>query len=126
MTRLADRAHSTVSPSKSTRKKLKISVLYGGPSSEREVSLKSGTAVALALESLGHDVERVDLHPDNLGPLDRPMDMPSGAPQPAGRGGGGGDAIRGTIALDQYMALGGGGPQVGSPLGAPKIGRAHV
>jgi D-alanine-D-alanine ligase len=75
MTRLADRAHPTVSPSKSTRKKLKISVLYGGPSSEREVSLKSGTAVALALESLGHDVERVDLHPDNLGPLDRPMDM---------------------------------------------------
>src|SRR5262249_37068575 len=75
MTRLADRPLSGLTTAKSTRQKLKISVLYGGPSSEREVSLKSGAAVAAALESLGHDVQRVDLQPDDLSPLDRPVDM---------------------------------------------------
>jgi D-alanine-D-alanine ligase len=34
-------------------------VLYGGPSSEREVSIESGENVAKALESAGHDVHRV-------------------------------------------------------------------
>lgn len=33
-------------------KKMKIAVLYGGPSSERAISLKSGTAVARALDNL--------------------------------------------------------------------------
>src|SRR6201993_4706153 len=40
--------------------KLKITVLLGGPSAEREVSLRSGAAVASALRSLGHDVSEVD------------------------------------------------------------------
>jgi D-alanine-D-alanine ligase len=40
--------------------KLKISVLLGGPSAEREVSLRSGAAVASALRSLGHEVSEVD------------------------------------------------------------------
>ena len=35
--------------------KLKIVVMLGGPSAEREVSLRSGAAVAQALRSLGHD-----------------------------------------------------------------------
>ncbi|HVV71881.1 MAG TPA: D-alanine--D-alanine ligase [Verrucomicrobiae bacterium] len=39
---------------------LEITVLLGGPSSEREVSLKSGAAVAEALRSLGHTVHEVD------------------------------------------------------------------
>lgn len=34
-------------------RKMKIAVLYGGPSSEREVSLKSGAAVITALKNLG-------------------------------------------------------------------------
>jgi D-alanine-D-alanine ligase len=34
--------------------------MLGGPSSEREVSLRSGTAAAAALRSLGHHVEEVD------------------------------------------------------------------
>ncbi|MEK7683806.1 MAG: D-alanine--D-alanine ligase [Verrucomicrobiota bacterium] len=39
---------------------LRIAVLLGGPSAEREVSLKSGAAVAKALRSLGHEVHEVD------------------------------------------------------------------
>jgi len=39
----------------------KIAVLMGGTSAEREVSLRSGTAVADALEAQGADVVRVDV-----------------------------------------------------------------
>lgn len=41
-------------------KNLNITVMLGGPSAEREVSLKTGRAVAKALRSLGHDVEELD------------------------------------------------------------------
>jgi D-alanine-D-alanine ligase len=41
-------------------KKLKIVVMLGGPGSEREVSLRSGAAVAKALRSLGHEVVEID------------------------------------------------------------------
>lgn len=41
--------------------KLHIAVLMGGWSVEREVSLMSGKGVAEALESLGHEVTRVDM-----------------------------------------------------------------
>ena len=40
--------------------KLNITVMLGGPSAEREVSLRSGAAVAKALRSLGHEVSEVD------------------------------------------------------------------
>ncbi|MDN5325820.1 MAG: D-alanine-D-alanine ligase [Moorella sp. (in: firmicutes)] len=40
---------------------MKIAVLMGGPSSEREISLKSGSAVAAALTGLGHQVITIDL-----------------------------------------------------------------
>ncbi len=39
---------------------LVIAVLLGGPSAEREVSLKTGAAVAQALRGLGHTVHEVD------------------------------------------------------------------
>lgn len=39
---------------------LKITVMLGGPSAEREVSLASGTAVAAALRSRGHEVFELD------------------------------------------------------------------
>jgi D-alanine-D-alanine ligase len=39
---------------------MKIVVLLGGPSAEREVSLRSGAAVAKSLRSLGHEVFEVD------------------------------------------------------------------
>src|SRR5262245_34676302 len=39
---------------------LHITVMLGGPSAEREVSLRSGAAVAQALRSLGHRVSEID------------------------------------------------------------------
>ncbi len=41
-------------------KKLNIVVMLGGPSAEREVSLRSGASVARALRSLGHHITEVD------------------------------------------------------------------
>jgi D-alanine-D-alanine ligase len=41
-------------------KKLNIVVMLGGPSAEREVSLRSGASVAKALRSLGHEVSELD------------------------------------------------------------------
>lgn len=46
--------------------KLNVAVLLGGPSAEREVSLRSGAAVAKALRGLGHRVEEVDPQPGRL------------------------------------------------------------
>ena len=40
--------------------KLHITVMLGGPSAEREVSLRSGAAVARALRSLGYKVSELD------------------------------------------------------------------
>ena len=41
-------------------RKLNITVMLGGPSAEREVSLRTGAAVASALRSLGHEVNELD------------------------------------------------------------------
>lgn len=40
--------------------KLNITVMLGGPSAEREVSLRTGAAVAMALRSRGHTVHELD------------------------------------------------------------------
>lgn len=40
--------------------KLNITVMLGGPSAERDVSLRSGASVAAALRSLGHEVFELD------------------------------------------------------------------
>ncbi len=40
--------------------KLNVTVMLGGPSAEREVSLRSGAAVSAALRSLGHAVQQID------------------------------------------------------------------
>ncbi|MCD6051998.1 MAG: D-alanine-D-alanine ligase [Verrucomicrobia bacterium] len=40
--------------------KLHITVMLGGPSAEREVSLRTGAAVAQSLRSLGHQVDELD------------------------------------------------------------------
>ena len=42
------------------KRALNICVLLGGPSAEREVSLRSGAAAARALRSLGHNVRELD------------------------------------------------------------------
>ncbi len=43
-----------------TTRNLNVTVMLGGPSTEREVSLRSGAAVAKALRSLGHTVHELD------------------------------------------------------------------
>lgn len=40
--------------------RINITVMLGGPSAEREISLRSGAAVAAALRSLGHTVHELD------------------------------------------------------------------
>ena len=50
---------------------LDITVLMGGPSAEREVSLLSGEAIARALETLGHCVTRSDINPQDVTALER-------------------------------------------------------
>lgn len=54
---------------------MRITVLCGGPSSEREVSLVSGKGVADALMRAGHDVTVSDISPDDLAALDIPCDV---------------------------------------------------
>jgi D-alanine-D-alanine ligase len=44
---------------------LRITVMLGGPSAEREVSLQSGAAVVKALRSLGHAVDPLDPRDDS-------------------------------------------------------------
>src|SRR5437870_5947676 len=55
-------------------KKLNITVMQGGPSAEREVSLSSGAQVVLALRSLGHRVQQVDPRTENW-ELPEPTDV---------------------------------------------------
>lgn len=54
---------------------LEITVLAGGPGSERAVSLDSGRAVTEALARLGHRVEMLDIDPCDLSALDRQADF---------------------------------------------------
>jgi len=54
---------------------MNITVLLGGPSAEREISLISGKAVAAALRQAGHDVFESDISPTNLIGLDHPADV---------------------------------------------------
>ena len=53
---------------------LNVTVLAGGPSNEREVSLVSGKAVHDALVRLGHRVSMLDISPDDLSAVDVPSD----------------------------------------------------
>jgi D-alanine-D-alanine ligase len=54
---------------------MNITVLLGGPSDEREVSLVSGAAVAKGLREAGHTVYESDIAPDNLSGLDHPAEV---------------------------------------------------
>lgn len=54
---------------------LRVTVLAGGPSAERAVSLESGRAVAEALRARGHAVRVCDVAPDDLGALEAPCDV---------------------------------------------------
>jgi len=50
---------------------LDVTVLMGGPSAERDVSVMSGTVIAEALEQAGHTVVKSDIFPSNISALDR-------------------------------------------------------
>jgi len=54
--------------------KLNITVMLGGPSAERDVSLRSGASVAAALRALGHQVTELD-PPASGWKLDRATDV---------------------------------------------------
>jgi len=54
---------------------MRVTVLYGGPSAEREVSLVSGKAVIEGLKSAGHEVFGSDVSPTDLSGLDHPADV---------------------------------------------------
>ncbi|MGA2232798.1 MAG: D-alanine--D-alanine ligase [Tepidisphaeraceae bacterium] len=54
---------------------MKVTVLRGGPSAEREISMISGNAVADGLRSMGHDVFVSDVSPTDLSGLDHPADV---------------------------------------------------
>ena len=54
---------------------MNVTVLYGGPSAERAVSLVSGRAVIAGLEAMGHTVFGSDVSPDDLYGLDHPADV---------------------------------------------------
>jgi len=73
-----ERMHTTcpvIEESPTTMRRLRITVLRGGPSAEREISLASGEAVADALRRRGHDVFVSDVGPDNLAALEQPADV---------------------------------------------------
>ena len=69
--RLEDVQQGEPTSAKQTARSLAVTVLMGGPSSERQISLKSGKAVADALEQMGHDVVRADIGPSDLSALER-------------------------------------------------------
>jgi D-alanine-D-alanine ligase len=48
---------------------MKVAVLYGGVSAEREVSLSTGKQIIAALEQKGHEVTGIDFHPSRLNEL---------------------------------------------------------
>lgn len=54
---------------------MRVTVLYGGPSAEREVSLVSGKAVIEGLKSAGHEVFGSDVSPTDLSGLDHAADV---------------------------------------------------
>jgi len=58
-------------PSQTPHRLLDITVLMGGPSAERAVSLMSGERVATGLARRGHRVHRCDIHPQDVSALDR-------------------------------------------------------
>jgi D-alanine-D-alanine ligase len=60
-----------VTPPSTDKSVLDITVLMGGPSSEREVSLASGRAIADGLRKAGHQVTTADISPTDTSALDR-------------------------------------------------------
>jgi len=58
-------------PQYRTARPLDVTVLMGGPSTERDISLISGEAIASGLERCGHTVTRADIMPNDTSALNR-------------------------------------------------------
>src|SRR5206468_10032480 len=54
---------------------MRVTILYGGPSAEREISLISGRAVIDGLKQAGHEVFPSDVSPTDLSGLDHACDV---------------------------------------------------
>ncbi|NIP83007.1 MAG: D-alanine--D-alanine ligase, partial [Gemmatimonadetes bacterium] len=66
---------------------MKVGVLFGGTSAERDVSIASGAEVVRALREAGHEVVAVDTATGVLGPDEERTLLRSGvAPEPPDRG----------------------------------------
>jgi D-alanine-D-alanine ligase len=57
---------------------MRIAVLFGGISEERDVSVTSGAQVVQALETAGHDVVAIDTARGVLGPAEREQLLAAG------------------------------------------------
>ena len=67
---------------------IKVTVLMGGISSEREVSISSGKAVSEALKKAGYDVDEIQitdelLNPEKINTPVSPIKIPKRAPSTA-------------------------------------------
>lgn len=62
-------------PRPQTGRQLHVTVLLGGPSAERAVSIQSGRAIIDGLRKRGHEVFESDIGPDNLVALDHAADV---------------------------------------------------
>lgn len=94
-------------------RKLHITLLAGGISAEREVSLHTGAQIAAALRQAGHKVFESDIGPDNLAGLDH---KPVGLVFPALHGVFGEDGQLQAILEQRGLAY------VGSTAAASKLG----
>lgn len=62
-------------PASQPARRLRVTVLRGGPGAERDISLASGEAVAGALRQRGHEVFAADILPTQLDALEYPADV---------------------------------------------------
>ena len=75
MTTITGRDINRARPTRRRETTLDITVLSGGPGTERQVSLDSGRAVHDALRRRGHRAELRDIGPADLSALDMPADF---------------------------------------------------
>jgi D-alanine-D-alanine ligase len=97
---------------------MKVALLMGGRSAEREISLRTGRGIALALRNLGHEVVAVDAANGRLLPAGNeeagalPAAAVAGLPVSSGAAIASGDAVAGAEVV--FLALHGGAGEDGT------------
>ena len=102
--------------------KLKVAVLMGGISTERDISIQSGQCVAEALKEAGFDVVAADIRPDNLDILE---DSSVNVFFPALHGEFGEDGQLQQILEDRSLCYAGSGPKA-SKLAFDKLASKNL